>query len=32
VLDYLRDPKLFESAEMKRVAALPVGVSRKPKA
>ena len=30
-LDYLRDPKLFESSEMSRLATLPVGVSRKPK-
>ena len=31
-LDYLRDPRLFEDAEMKRLETLPVGVTRKPKA
>lgn len=29
-LDYLRNPKLFDDPEMLRVAALPVGVSRRP--
>ena len=28
MLDYLGDPSLFDSAEMKRIAALPVGASR----
>ena len=31
-LDYLRDPQLFESAGMRSLATLPVGVSRKQKA
>lgn len=31
-LDYLRDPHLFDDAEMKRLETLPVGVTRKPKA
>jgi 2-hydroxychromene-2-carboxylate isomerase len=30
-LDYLRDPQLFESAEMRRIASLPVGVARRPR-
>ena len=30
-LDYLRDPQLFETPEMSRLATLPVGVSRKPR-
>ena len=29
VLDFLRDPDLFETPEMRRIATLPVGVSRK---
>jgi hypothetical protein len=31
-LDYLRNPQLFESPEMRGLATLPVGVARKPKA
>jgi hypothetical protein len=30
LLDYLADPTLFDAPEMRRIAGLPVGATRKP--